>query len=256
MVHWSPNITTFHKAQSSKFYFNRAFWDNVISILQQHTRNDVSTLSPGSADYTTSFKPVISSDWILMAFCTGWHNLMRTSHFPDFNLTHWHFLVHWTLTVPPETHLGTEYLWQIVQLLSTVSSPSAVPAGWTCTNSYRCHLCARKIFPERSHVWYCTAKNSHFVCLLWPNILPLIPLYHCLPISSSLQNQSYNDLQLQRILSLSYKSIFPSRRDEKTPSRMNEILNLSRDNALMTKWSVFHQNIWQVQKLTHMRFCY
>lgn len=37
LVHRSPSITTFHKAESSKFCFNRAFWDNVISILQQHT---------------------------------------------------------------------------------------------------------------------------------------------------------------------------------------------------------------------------
>lgn len=111
MVHRSPSITTFHKAESSKLYFNRAFWDNVISILQQHTRNDVSTLPPGSTDYTTSFKPVTSSDWILMPFCTGWHNLMRKLSFPDFNSIHWHFLVHWAL-IPPGAYLGAEYSWQ------------------------------------------------------------------------------------------------------------------------------------------------
>lgn len=60
------------------------------------------------------------------------------------------------------------------------------------------------------------------------------PLYLCLPISSCLQNQSYNDLQLRRILSLSYNYIFPSRRDEKIPSKMDGTLNPSKDNALLT----------------------
>lgn len=63
LVQQSPSITTFYKAQSTdmKFYFNTAFRDNVISILQQQTRNDSPMLSPGSGGYTTSFKPVISS---------------------------------------------------------------------------------------------------------------------------------------------------------------------------------------------------
>lgn len=59
----SPSITTFDKAQSTdmKFYFHTAFWDQIISILQQQTRNDSPVLSPGTGGYTASFKPVISS---------------------------------------------------------------------------------------------------------------------------------------------------------------------------------------------------
>lgn len=172
MVHRSPSITTFHKAQSTKFYFNRAFWDNVISILQQHTRNDVSMLSPGSADYTTSFKPVISSDWILMPFCTGWHDLMRKSPFHDFNSTHWHFLIYWALTVPPGAHSWAEFRWQIGQ--------SATPAHSFLTHGSTCRLDMYKPLQmpplcEKDLSWKKQYMGLH--CKEFPFCLPVMAKY-------------------------------------------------------------------------------
>lgn len=214
-------------------------------------------LSPGSTDYTTSFKPVINSDWILMP-------LYRLAKFDEKITFSWlyfnplAFLVRWALTVSPGAHLGAEYLWQI--------GLSAIPPHSFPTHCSTCRLDMYKLLQmpplcEKDLSW----KRQYMVlhCKKFPFCLPVMAKYltsHTfIPLSphlSSLQNQSYNDLQLQRILSLSYNSIFPSRRDEKTPSRMNGIFSLSRGNALLTKWSVLHQNIWELQKLTHMRLCY
>lgn len=193
-------------------------------------------LPPGSGGYTTAFKPVIS----ITEYCCS---SVQLAHFdekialPDFNLARCFFVVHWASTVLPGPNLWAEY-WQQVGL-------SAIPPHSSLTHCSRWGLDTLQTHIDATFVWERPFRKKEYTVLHCNEFLfrlPIMakylrsykPLYLCLPISPFLQNQSQNDLQLWGILSLPCISIFPSRRDEKIPRKMDGMLNLSRDNALLT----------------------
>lgn len=158
---------------------------------------------------------------------------MRKSPFPDFNSAHWNFLVHWAPTVLTGPNLWAEYRRRVG--LSTIPPHTFLTHCRTHYKLvYKSSLCEKDLSWKKEYVVLHSNEFLVHLLIMARYLNSYKPLYLCLPISSSLQNQSYNDLQLQRILSLSYNSIFPSRRDEKTCGKMDGTLNLSRDNALLT----------------------
>jgi len=100
------------------------------------------------------------------------------------------------------------------------------------TKTYRCPLHVRQVFPERRNKLYSTAMNPYFTCLLWSDISTLINYYSF--ISPSPSPSEVNPTMIYSYGGYCLFPIFPSRRYEKTPGKMDETLNLSRANALLT----------------------
>lgn len=157
---------------------------------------------------------------------------MRKSLFPEFNPVHWHFLVRWAATVLTASIHGQNTSGAKCNSLQLPHPLQYEQTYKDLTKTYRCPLPVRQVFPERGNKLYSTAMNPYFICLLWLDISTLTNHYTF--ISPSPSPSEVNPTVIYSYWGYCLFTIFPSRSDEKTPGKMDETLNLSRANAVLT----------------------